>query len=466
MYAYDPSNRGDQPNGKQNYNSKCYPGGGQYTSSSGIWQTVWLEAVPAVHISGMTLGQNSEDTLTVAAAIQGGAGADYMVSFRAYEPETGGAKLVATGSAAPGATVSLKIPSPMLWGPGSPNLYDLRATLVYQASAGPQDDRAAARAAVDEVVGYFGLRSFRVGKLQPSNVTRPLLNGKFTFLAGWLDQSWWPDGQYTAPTDEALASDIDAVPRFGLNMVRLHMKVNPERWYYHADKAGVIVFQDMVQKICVNTCTEAMLVHYISDLKAMLTGRRNHPCIVQFTLLNEIDMWQLFNTTPYDLPGLLGFARALVPDHAIDMESGANQEYSSDPARARLGDVVDYHTYPAPSYRPNATAHQYAMLGEFGGVGTFVPGKEWRPPTPIQKACFAYNLPLHPLATPADQARAYIAMTDTLVAWSETLSAAVYTQISDVELECDGFLNYDRTSKFDDATTAAIRQANQRLTQP
>ena len=208
-----------------------------------------------------------------------------------------------------------------------------------------------------------------------------------------------------------------------------------------------------------------MLVHYISDLKAMLTGRRNHPCIVQFTLLNEIDMWQLFNTTPYDLPGLLGFARALVPDHAIDMESGANQGYSSDPARARLGDVVDYHTYPAPSARPNATVHQYAMLGEFGGVGTFVPGKEWRPPTPIQKACFAYNLPLHPLATPADQARAYIAMTDTLVVWSKTLSASVYTQISDVELECDGFLNYDRTSKFDDATTAAIRQANQRLTQ-
>ena len=130
-------------------------------------------------------------------------------------------------------------------------------------------------------MGYFGLRSFRLGKQPPGNVTRPLLNGKFTFLAGWLDQSWWPDGQYTAPTDAALASDVQAVSMFGFNMVRLHMKVNPERWYYHADTEGVVVLQDMVQKICVDKCTEAMLGLYVADLKAMIAGRKNHPCIVQ-----------------------------------------------------------------------------------------------------------------------------------------------------------------------------------------
>jgi beta-galactosidase/beta-glucuronidase len=417
-----------------------------------------------VYISSISVGQNSVDTLTVSAAIDGSAdkrASRFMVTFSVYE--SGSAKVVVTGAAAPGTAVSIKIPSPQLWGPGIPNLYDLKVTL---ARAVPSSSATSA-VDLDQVVGYFGLRSFRVGKQQPNNVTRPLLNGKFTFLAGWLDQSWWPDGQYTAPTDDALASDVHAVPLFGLNMIRLHMKVNPERWYYHADNLGVVVFQDMVQKICVNSCTQAMLAQYISDLKAMIIGRRNHPCIVQFTLLNEIDMWHLFNhTMPYDLPGLLKFARNLAPDHLIDMESGANGVYSSDPARASLGDVVDLHTYPAPTQRPNTTSHQYAMLGEFGGVGAFVAGKVWRPPTPTQKSCFAYNLPSHPLATPADEADAYIKMTDTLVAWSNTLSASVYTQISDVELECDGFLNYDRTNKFDDATTEAIKLANQRLTQP
>ena len=128
-----------------------------------------------------------------------------------------------------------------------------------------------------------------------------------------------------------------------------------------------------------------------------------------------------------------------------------------------LGDVSDVHTYPAPRLRPNASARQYAMIGEFGGIGAFVPGKEWRPPTPTHKSCFAYNLPLHPLATPSAEAQAYIKMTHTLLSWSDTLSASVYTQITDVELECDGFLNYDRSNKFDEASIAAIKSANMRL---
>jgi beta-galactosidase/beta-glucuronidase len=463
VYVYDPSLLGDQPNGKQNSNSIHNPGGGQYTPSSGIWQTVWLEAVPAAFISSLSLQQNSTNTVAISAAVEGigspqqrGAPTtSLLLSFSVV----GGSTVIATGTGAPGAVVSLTIPSPRLWGPGAPNLYDVKVTLHNAAPA------ASGTKALDEVVGYFGLRSVRLGKQQGHNVTRPLLNGKFTFLAGWLDQSWWPDGQYTAPTDAALASDVRAVPMFGLNLVRLHMKVNPERWYYHADRAGVVVFQDMVQKICTTHCTPKNLAYYLADLSAMIAGRKNHPSIVQFTLLNEADMWQLFDTKPYDLSGLLHFARGLAPDHWINLESGANVAYDASGA-GHLGDVVDCHTYPAPSVRPNASASQYAMLGEFGGVGAFVVGKEWRPPTPTHKSCFAYNLPLVPLATPADEAQAYIKMTDTLLSWSDTLSASVYTQISDVELECDGFLNYDRTNKFGERDTAAIKEANLRLTRP
>ena len=455
VYVYDPSLLGEQPNGKQNSDSIHNPGGGQYTPSSGIWQTVWLEAVPAVYISSLSLRQNSTDTVAISTAVGGMRAGPPPQSLLLSYSVMDGSTVIATGTGAPGVVVSLRVPSARLWGPGAPNLYDVRVSLQ---GGGAKD-------ALDQVVGYFGLRSLRLGKQQGHNVTRPLLNDKFTFLAGWLDQSWWPDGQYTAPTDAALASDVRAVDVFGLNLVRLHMKVNPERWYYHADRAGVVVFQDMVQKICTTHCTPNNLAYYLADLKAMIAGRKNHPSIVQFTLLNEQDMWQLFDTKPYDLPGLLQFARGLAPDHWINLESGANAAYDASGA-GHLGDVVDCHTYPAPTVRPNASGTQYAMLGEFGGVGAFVAGKEWRPPTPTHKSCFAYNLPLAPLATPADEAQAYIKMTDTLLSWSDTLSASVYTQISDVELECDGFLNYDRTNKFGERDTAAIREANLRLTRP
>ena len=457
VYAHDPSSLGDQPNGKQNHFSSFFPGGGQYTPSSGIWQTVWMEIVPRIYISSIQLRQNSLDTVTITATA-GGAGApspsDHnpptMVRFSVFGSDS--RVVIATAAAPIGDPVALQIPSPQQWSPSHPHLYDFKATILHSPS-GPDP--------LDSVVGYFGLRSIRLGVRD--NTTRPLLNGNFTFLAGWLDQSWWPDGQYTAPTDAALASDLHAVSVFGFNMARLHMKVNPERWYYHADTLGVVVFQDMVQKICTTNCSQATLGYYLADLRAMIDGRKNHPCIVQFTLLNEMDMWMLFDTPPFDLPGLLHFARTLAPEHLINVESGANGKYGKVPARSRLGDVRDYHTYPAPALEPHATATQYAMVGEFGGVGAFVAGKEWRPPTPKQKSCFAYNLPLDPLATPADEAQAYIAMTSTLRAWSDQVSASVYTQITDVELECDGFLNYDRTNKFDDASTAAIRQANRLL---
>ena len=474
VYAYDPSSLGGQPNGKQNSYSIHSPGGGQYTPSSGIWQTVWLEAVPATFISALSLRQNSTSSVAISAAVEGAKiSAGTRVSFSVVD----GPKVVAKRIVAPGVVVTLAIPSPRVWGPGAPNLYDVRITLLTVRAA-ESNGETAVTTVVDEVVGYFGLRSVRLGKQsrrlsRNSNsssggggVVRPLLNGRFTFFAGWLDQSWWPDGLYTAPTDDALASDVRAVPKFGLNMVRLHMKVNPERWYYHADRTGVVVFQDMVQKICTTHCTQENLAYYLADLRAMILGRKNHPSVVQFTLLNEEDMWRLFDEKPYDLPGLLHLARGLAPDHLINLESGANGGYENAPGRAQLGDVVDVHTYPAPTVRPNASKSQYAMIGEFGGVGAFVAGKEWRPPTPTQKSCFAYNLPAHPLSTPAKEAQAYIKMIDTLVSWSDTLSASVYTQISDVELECDGLLNYDRSNKFDDTNIAAIKEANLRLTQP
>ena len=202
VYVYDPSDSGAQPNGKQRISALDRPGGDTYTPSSGIWQTVWLESMPVSHISSLQIGADTRK-LTVTATVEGSKDpVQYEVSLKG----TVVAKGNGTGS------VTILVPNPMLWSPQSPTLYDLKATVGG-----------------DQVLAYFGMRDFVLAN--ESGIVRPHLNGKFTFMAGWLDQSWWPDGQYTAPTDDALKSDITAAKTFGMNMVRLHQKVNSERWY-------------------------------------------------------------------------------------------------------------------------------------------------------------------------------------------------------------------------------------------
>ena len=187
-----------------------------------------------VHGCAMTANATAQDCK---ALCSGGACVGYV--FAASACAAGGAAVCWTKSSMPEASgVEGQCRTSQRVGKPASNGTDLATKWARALGAGAGSDR---------VVGYFGLRSLRVGRAAESATTRPLLNGNATFFAGWLDQSWWPDGQYTAPTDEALASDIAAVSMFGLNMVRLHMKVNPERWYYHADTRGVAVFQDMPQ---------------------------------------------------------------------------------------------------------------------------------------------------------------------------------------------------------------------------
>jgi hypothetical protein len=219
VYAFDPSDEGAQPNGKQRISAMSSPGGDTYTPSSGIWQTVWLEAVPETFVESLTVDQASLTELKVAGVVGGSGSGTISVKYEVLGSD--GKTVIASGSGAAGAEVTIAIPAPQqLWSPDSPHLYDLRVT-----------------AGTDQVFSYFGLRTFVLGDGAVGG-KRPVLNGNPAFLAGFLDQSFWPDGQYTAPTDEALAYDVQAVPMFGLNMIRLHQKVNPERWYYHADTTG------------------------------------------------------------------------------------------------------------------------------------------------------------------------------------------------------------------------------------
>jgi hypothetical protein len=441
VFAHDPSDTGAQPNGKQRISAIDLPGGDTYTPSSGIWQTVWMEAVPPTYISSLSTNQASTTAVTIAANL-GGAGAEATASlsvrFDVMANSSGKSVVVASATGAPGANVTINVPAARLWHPTDPHLYDVRVTLVRAGHA------------VDVVTGYFGLRTFTLGADVKGTGKRPLLNGKFTFLAGFLDQSWWPDGLYTAPTDDALAFDIKAVAMFGLNMIRLHQKVNPERWYYHADKLGVVVFQDMVQKGWPYNANESTAPLFLADLRAMITGpRSNHPSVVQWDIFNEDDCWK---RDGFDVNGTVAMVRGLSGNRRLintNSGGGANDFH--------IGDVNDDHSYsrPLPAHVvPWKT--QYSMLGEFGGQKFGVVGKEWMP-----GSCFNES----GINTASDMADSYIAMAETLqtrVA-AEYLSASVYTQTTDVELECDGFLNFDRSAKFGATDVARIKQANENL---
>jgi len=421
-----------------------------------------------------------------------------------------GARLVASASAPQGTPAKIQIPSPKLWHPDTPFLYGLNVTIggdgvrsyFGMRSVGlgttnaPGSPDTGPQKGIDRVgsdmpgqpttlptadpnlcwnkckstsgcdTWAYGVPNCRANEAQPlcwlktgfpgtssdncrvsgtlqqprHNVVRPTINGNFTFLVGWLDQSWWPDGQYTAPTDAALQFDLQAVKTFGMNTVRLHQKVNSERWYYHADRLGVVVLQDMIQKF---GATNSQTIDYFkSDLTAMIKGRYNHPSIIQWDTFNEGDCVGAFNPAE-----IVQLARQLDSSRLVDTNSGG-------PANdLHIGDVNDWHTYAYPKL-PSQSSNQYLMVGEFGGIGAFISGKEWVP-----GGCWTYLK----VNGASDLANTYIQMANSIQALSDNLSASIYTQITDLEEECDGFFTYDRVNKFTAQQTAAIAAANRAI---
>ncbi len=430
LQVYDPSDHGFQVNGKQRITAISHPGGDTYTPSSGIWQTVWLEKAPAAnYITDLRLrGSMTSLHITVATNTKAAGTVAGTVALKGSP--------VTTFSGDIGTEIVVPIPSPQLWHPDHPTLYDVQVTATVEPNG-----------VTDTVNSYFGMRE--VGKaLFPTpagpQVLRPTLNGDFTFFSGFLDQSWWPDGEYTAPTDDALRFDLQIVKDLGMNMIRLHQKVTPQRWYWYADSIGVVILQDMVQKY--GGATAATVGPFLQELKDMIDNVYNHPSIVQWETFNEGDCVRAFNAT-----AVVEWVQQYDPYRLVDTNSGG-------PANSlHVGDVNDIHSYPYPG-NPAPSATQVAMVGEFGGIGTYVTGQhEW-----ANGQCHTY---LH-----VDNATAYtstyIGMLATVTKNRDTtgLSYCVYTQTTDVENECDGMVNMDRTAKFTDAEVAAIKVANLALT--
>lgn len=417
--VYDPTDSGGQPVGKQ----RNSPEGIFYTASSGIWQTVWLEPVAAAHITRLDMTPDV-DGQALLLTVQADGANGHTIQATALDGGTAAGQV----SGAVGTELRVPVPNPRLWSPEQPFLYDLKVTLIDGATV------------VDAVTSYFGMRSIGIAKI--GKVLRPVLNGKFVFQMGTLDQGFWPDGLYTAPTDEALRFDIQQHKDLGYNLIRKHVKVEPQRWYYWADKLGLLVWQDMPAMKLEDPSPEARQ-QFESELHELIDEHRSATSIVVWVPFNE-------GWGQYDLKRITDQVKQWDPSRLVDNNSGVNCCGSMD---GKNGDVLDWHVYVGPDV-PLPSAVRATVLGEFGGLGLKVPGHEWRP-----GAHFSYQ----DKADAAALTKNYVELIEKVekLMSSLGLNAAIYTQITDVETELNGLFTYDRAVLKPDPE--AIKAANQRV---
>jgi hypothetical protein len=432
----DPTDEGDQPRGKQVLD----PHGIWYTAVTGIWQTVWLEPVPGTYVERLAVVPDlSGERATVRVEVLGD-GPEPVVTVAALQDGT----VISRASGRPGELLSLPIPDPRPWSPDDPFLYDLRVSLsvpgdpLPTSTGGPSAAGAlgSVPAEGDQVSSYFGMRSVEVGT-DARGHPRLFLNGEPAFLLGLLDQGWWPDGLYTAPSDEALREDIVKSREMGFNLIRKHVKVEPARWYYHADREGIVVWQDMPSG---DNATPEAREEFALELERVVTALGNHPSIVMWVPFNE--GWGQHETERY-----ASWLKSHDPSRMVDPASGWTDEGG--------GDVLDVHRYPGPGApepedlvrsatpagateagQPLFPELRVAVLGEFGGLGLPLPGHTW-----VEEENWGYRS----FENLEDLNRAYrdlIFQLRPLI--GEGLAAAVYTQTTDVEVEVNGMMTYDR----------------------
>jgi Beta-galactosidase/beta-glucuronidase len=405
------------------------PSGIFYTAASGIWQSVWLEPVPATSLAQLNLTPaRSLDAFTVTSKLHG-RHENAMLHVTAYADD----KAVGEASGPAGQPLHLAIAHPRLWSLQDPFLYTFKATLT-------QGDRR------DEVTSYAGLRTIAVQKVDGRN--RIVLNGKPTFLLATLDQGYWPDGIYTAPTDAALEFDIQKTKDLGFNTIRKHIKVEPARWYYWADRIGMMVWQDMpaLPTDRNDKLSAADKAAFRADVSAIVEQLAGETSIVGWIPFNE-------GWGQWSIPAAAELAaqiKQLDPSRLVDARSGANCcDTKGDP---HAGDVYDVHDYQGPGL-PSPDAERAAIDGEHGGLTLGISGHVW-PDTPIN--------PYGAVKDRAALSAGYVANTAVLrdKGVAKGMSGSVYTQLTDVEGEHNGLFTYDRKiEKVDEATVRAINQA-------
>lgn len=410
--VWDPTDRGPQPRGKQ----VSRPGGIWYTPVTGIWQTVWLEPVPKAHINHLkNIPDIDNKKLSVTASVEGGQFGDfYQVTV------LDGQNMVAQGKAAIGQTAEIHWNDIKLWSPENPFLYDMAVELIRNGKA------------IDKVKSYTAMRKIST-KRDEKGIFRFQLNNEDYFPFGLLDQGWWPDGLYTAPTDEALKYDIEMTKKLGYNLIRKHVKVEPARWYTHCDKLGILVWQDMPNG---DDCREWQMYQYYDGVdpkrteasenifrkewKGIIDALISYPSIVTWVPFNEC--WGQFKTEE-----IVAWTKEYDPSRLINAASGGNHY--------PVGDMLDIHHYPNPTM-DMYDGNRATVLGEYGGIGLPLEGHLW-----FTDKNWGYV-----------QFKNSEETTDEYVKYANQLlelipkgfSAAIYTQTTDLEGEVNGLMTYDR----------------------
>jgi beta-galactosidase/beta-glucuronidase len=414
--VWDPTDKNSQPRGKQIDN----PSGIWYTSVTGIWQTVWIEPVNESYISGLKTVPNIDaNTLNVFAEVQNANSSD-IIEVKIFDED----KIVGSGKAIAGQEVLVSIPNAKLWSPENPFLYNLEITLIHKGGV------------VDKIKSYAGMRKIST-KRDANGVVRLQLNNKDYFQFGTLDQGWWPDGLYTAPTDEALSFDIKKTKEWGFNLIRKHVKVEPARWYYHCDKEGILVWQDMPSGFPSNDRKPLwQRKNYFNGLefqrsieseeifrnewKSIIDFLYSNPCVVTWVPFNEA--WGQFKT-----PDITDWTKTYDPSRLVNSASGGNHY--------PVGDMLDVHNYPDPEMGMYDLSRA-CVLGEYGGIGLVVENHLW-----VQERNWGYVK----YKTSDEATDAYIQLAEKLKRLIPFgFSAAIYTQTTDVEIETNGLMTYDR----------------------
>ena len=432
--VWDPTDEGPQPRGKQ----VNRPEGIWYTPVTGIWQTVWLEAVPKTFVASTRQTPDIDrNTVTVAADIQ-----NLQANDRIRVTALDGNKKIAEKVVRPNELAVLPVSNAKLWSPESPFLYDLQVEVLRNGKV------------VDAVKSYFAMRKISM-EPDENGIQRMLLNNKFVFQYGPLDQGWWPDGLYTAPTDEALLFDIEKTKEMGFNMIRKHVKVEPARWYYYTDKLGMLVWQDMpsgdlgnrwdMRPGVTGLATEKDRTAeseeiFRTEWSEIMSDLYNFPSIVVWVPFNEA--WGQFKTEE-----ITNWTVETDTLRLVNSASGGNFH--------PVGHIIDLHNYPEPAMPKSELfgGKQAIVLGEFGGLGLPVEGHTWQ-----QKDNWGYQS----FKSSEELFARYADFIERLTGLiEEGLSAAVYTQTTDVEVETNGLITYDR--KEIKVPEEKLREVHQKL---
>jgi hypothetical protein len=421
LRVLDPTDEDNSPiaRGKQ----VMKPHGIFYTAVTGIWQTVWLEPVPDTYFAKLKLTPDIDrGTLTIEPMVMGnGSGASLAATV------SRGETVVATAEAPSGKPIVIDLPQPELWSPSNPVLYDIKAVIKKDGKI------------LDEILSYAGMRKISLGK-DDRGYLRLFLNNKPLFELGPLDQGWWPDGLYTAPTDAAFRYDIETIKALGMNMLRKHVKVEPDRLYYWCDKLGLLVWQDMPSALYDREAHSADVLaardaQWEGEWKAVIDALSNHPSIVMWVPFNE-------GWGQYDTERIAAWTKQYDPTRLVNNASGWTDKGA--------GDVSDIHSYPGPDM-PLVEESRAAVLGEFGGLGLPLNGHLWQ-----AEGNWGYRN--------FEDVKIYEARYTDLIKnlyplVDKGLAAAVYTQTSDCEVEVNGLMTYDREGlKLDPARFAAINR--------